>query len=106
MITTFYGPAPRLRIYIHPGQFGSGLGRIVTGRFNVGHAVQRLRARLDGILFGTVVFTPLARTGIYLCLNALIKPGQNVILSPYTIALLIWSNARRIVAETHLEIAP
>jgi len=33
-----------------------------------------------------VVHTPMCRTGIYLALKHLIQPGQEVILSPYTIA--------------------
>ena len=45
----------------------------------------------------------MARTGIYLCLKALIQPGQEVILSPYTIAdvvnMVICAGGRPVFAD-------
>lgn len=86
MITTLYGPAPRLRIYTRISQYVTVFWRVLTGRFNAGDAIQRLNDRLDSRFGTATVLMPLARTGIYLTIKALIKPGQNVILSPYTIA--------------------
>ena len=85
MITSLYGPAPRLRIYTRFSQYASVLARVITGRFNTGDAAQRMKVRLDEMFGRATVPMPMARTGIYLTIKALIKPGQNVIMSPYTI---------------------
>jgi dTDP-4-amino-4,6-dideoxygalactose transaminase len=81
-----YGPWPRLQIYTTLGQYARVFGNALTGHFNKGDAVARMTARLEDMLGGFVVPMPMARTGIYLTLKALIRPGQKVILSPYTIA--------------------
>jgi len=86
MTPYFSGPAPRLRLYTRFGQYLSVLARVVTGRYDAGDADQRLRARLQDMFHRNVITVPQARTGIYLTLKALIKPGQKVIMSPYTIA--------------------
>lgn len=81
-----YSPWPRLRIYSMRGQYARVLGKALSGRFDTGDAVARMTERLQDMLCGFVVPMPMARTGIYLTLKALIRPGQKVILSPYTIA--------------------
>lgn len=81
-----YGPWPRLRIYSTLGQYARVLTNTLSGRFDTGDAVARMTDRLQDMLGGFVVPMPLARTGIYLTLKALIGPGQKIILSPYTIA--------------------
>jgi len=81
------GPLPRLRIYTTLDQYRQVLVDTVTGRFRRGDAVQRLEDAIAALV-GTkhAVAMPLARVGIYFAVKALIKPGQKVILSPYTIA--------------------
>lgn len=86
MTTSLYGPAPRLRLYTRLGQYAAVLARVVTGRFDAGDGVRRLHDRLGEMFGRTAIAIPLARTGIYLTVKILIKPGQKVILSPYTIA--------------------
>lgn len=86
MITSLYGPAPRLRLYTNLGQYATVLARVATGGFDAGDSVRQLQDRLHEMFDRTAIAMPLARTGIYLTLKILIKPGQEVILSPYTIA--------------------
>ena len=85
-----FNPKPRFRIYstiasymivltdvvfrrIHKGQDCDILQEEIKTRFNVKHSI----------------CIPQGRVGIYLAIKALINPGQEVILSPYTIADVI-----------------
>lgn len=81
------GPLPRLRIYTTLDQYRQVLLDTVTGRARRGDAVERLEEALAATVGAKyAVAMPLARVGIYFAIKALIKPGQKVILSPYTIA--------------------
>lgn len=81
------GPLPRLRIYTTLDQYRQVLLDTVTGRVRRGDAVERLEEALAATVGAKyAVAMPLARVGIYFAIKALIKPGQKVILSPYTIA--------------------
>jgi perosamine synthetase len=52
-----------------------------------GDDLERLeRATADWLGARHAVATPMARVGIYLAVKALIRPGQKVVMSPYTIA--------------------
>jgi perosamine synthetase len=62
----------------------SGISR--TAVTNAGLVEDQLSAALGG---GHVVHTPMCRTGIYLLIKQLVEPGQEVIMSPYTIADVI-----------------
>lgn len=63
---------------------------ILTGRFHRGGAVAVLERSLSNLLgVKHAIMTPTARTGIYLTISNLIKPGQKVILSPITIVDVI-----------------
>lgn len=84
------GPLPRLRIYTALGQYGRVLGEMLSGRANAGDSVAAFEgavARLVGAPHAVAM--PMARTAIYLTLKNLIRPGQKVIVSPYTIADVI-----------------
>ena len=76
---------PRYRIYGELKEHFKALLRLVhdqEGRAEtLFHAKIRKSLRCD-----FVNSVPMARMGIYLCLKYYIKPGQKVLLSPYTIA--------------------
>ena len=81
---------PRLKLQHGTGSYPAMLREI----FGRGRSATADRAKVEEELaayLGTahVVHTPMCRTGIYLALKHLIKPGQDVIMSPYTIADVI-----------------
>ncbi len=83
----FNAPQPRYRIYTHFNSYSSFLIDLILGRLKKGEEVEKLEKALAEKLGVTyVVCTPMARVGIYLTIKHLIKPGQGVIMSPYTIA--------------------
>jgi hypothetical protein len=59
-------------------------GRILSGRFSNGTDVRL--AICDLQLVPYAIAMPMVRVRIYMAIRALIKPGQTVIMSPYTIA--------------------
>ena len=84
------GPLPRLRLYSSPRLYGRTLYTAITGKTKRGDDVAVLEAEIRrrlGIKHGIAM--PMARVGIYLAVKHTIKPGQKVILSPYTIADVI-----------------
>ncbi len=80
------GPLPRFRIYTTPATYMTVAREALLGRSNRGEAVaqleQAVRTRMGT---GFAVSMPQARVGIFLAIRALIRPGQKVVLSPYTI---------------------
>ena len=83
-------PRPRFRLYTSPRVYASILGDVALARTTSGGATQSLEAEVCG-RFSTpyALALPQARVGIYLAIQHLISPGQNVVLSPYTIADVI-----------------
>jgi perosamine synthetase len=82
----FVPPKSRFRIYGGPGQYVSVVRDVMTDRVRSGGAIYDLESEIPKYLGARhAVAMPQARIGIYLTLRALIKPGQQVILSPYTI---------------------
>jgi dTDP-4-amino-4,6-dideoxygalactose transaminase len=83
----FGAPQPRSRLYTTKSGYARALAAIggLSGYAGSGGArlEQSLQARFPG---HQAVAMPMARVGIYLTLKALIRPGQKVILSPYTIS--------------------
>ena len=83
----FGAPHPRSRIYTKPKSYWSFWSDLLLGRFNKGNDVQKFeRALAEKFGVPEAVCVSMARVGIYLVLKNLIKPGQNVIMSPYTVA--------------------
>ncbi len=83
-------PHPRYRIYTRPRSYTSFLGDLILGRINKGPDVGRLEMALAKKLeIPYVVCVPMNRVGVYLVLKNLIKPGQEVIMSPYTVADIV-----------------
>ena len=85
-----FGPKTRYRIYTRARDYMAVTKDLLTGGANRGNDVERLEKELAlrlGVSDGICV--PQGRVGIYLAVKALIKPGQKVVLSPYTIADVI-----------------
>ena len=79
-------PKPRLRLQHGPGSY-SRMFIYLLGRDGTENSGTKATAALSSYVGSPhVVLTPMCRTGIYLVLSELIEPGQEVILSPYTIA--------------------
>jgi len=80
-------PKSRLRLYTSFGQYWRIFSSLVSGRHASGDSVAELEKSVCDLTGARhAVATPLARTGIYLLVRHMIKPGQQVIMSPYTIA--------------------
>jgi len=90
MFLDHFAPLSRLRLYTSLALYFRVAKEVVTGKYTQGDDLEALSAeirRRTGRRYAIPM--PLARVGIYATLKALIKPGQTVILSPYTIADVI-----------------
>ena len=86
----FSAPHPRYRIYTNLKSYLSFLSDLILGRIKKGNEVEKLEKTIAGKFnVRYAVAVPMDRVGIYLTLKYLIKPGQEVIMSPYTIADVI-----------------
>jgi dTDP-4-amino-4,6-dideoxygalactose transaminase len=82
----FVPPKSRFRIYGGAAHYMSVARDVVLGRTESGDAVEQLEQKAAAFLAARhALAMPQARVGIYLALKALIQPGQDVVLSPYTI---------------------
>ncbi len=82
-----FAPHPRSRIYTTFNSYFSFFAELLSGRIATGDDTEKFeRALSEKLAVANVVCAPMARVGIYLALKQLIKPGQGVIMSPYTIA--------------------
>ena len=82
-----FSPHPRSRIYTTLGSYLSFLVDFIFGRLKKGADVEKFERMLSEKLGASyVVCVPMCRVGIYLTIKNLIKPGQGVIMSSYTIA--------------------
>jgi len=81
----FNAPQPRSRLYTTAATYA---GLVSGGLFGAGaNAIASLEEALSAYLsIAHVVAVPQARVGIYLAIKHLVRPGQKVILSPYTIS--------------------
>lgn len=84
------GPLPRMRLYTTLSSYTSAVAGCLFASSGPGDDVQEFE-RAVGTRLGLpyAIATPMARVAIFLVIRALIKPGQKVILSPYTIADVI-----------------
>ncbi|MCM0021116.1 MAG: DegT/DnrJ/EryC1/StrS family aminotransferase [Tagaea sp.] len=94
----------RLRLYGTPWNFVAIARDMLTGRFGAGGEVERLEARVAAFVgLPHAVAMPTARAAIYAAIKALIRPGQAVILSPYTIVdvvnMVICAGGRPVFAD-------
>lgn len=82
-------PQPRQRLYTAPGHYLALLGAAPAAAFRRG-GVEDLEAALVRLLhIEHAVAMPMARTGIYFAVKSLIRPGQTVVMSPYTISEVV-----------------
>lgn len=101
-------PRPRFRIYTNTKSYFTVFKDIAFGTKNKGDDCNVLEKKVQK-RFGVrrSVCTPQARVGIYFALKSLIKTGQEVILSPYTIAdvinMVINAGAKPVFADTERE---
>lgn len=83
----FNAPQPRSRLYTSAGTYARGLPAALLGLGYDGDGVGKLEQALAPMADGCrVVAVPMARVGIYLAIKHLIRKGQKVILSPYTVS--------------------
>ena len=83
-------PHPRYRIYTHFNNYWWFFKDLLLGRFKKGDEVEKLERKLEEQFnVANALCIPMTRVGVYLILKKIIKPGQEVILSPYTIADVI-----------------
>jgi perosamine synthetase len=81
-----WSPYPRYRLYTQPAGYWivlRNLSPFSDDTNDLVGALEREICRRFGV--NAAVCVPMARTGIYLALNAMIQPGQTVIMSPLTI---------------------
>jgi dTDP-4-amino-4,6-dideoxygalactose transaminase len=83
-------PRARFRLYTRAADYLHLLADLVTGRAAKGDDTVRLERALESFCAAPhAVCVPQARVGIYLAVKLLVRPGQKVVLSPYTIADVI-----------------
>lgn len=82
-----FAPHPRSRIYTTINSYSSLLLELISGTIKKGDDVEKFEQALaEKLDIPYVVCVPMDRVGIYLAVKNLVKPGQGVIMSPYTIA--------------------
>lgn len=80
-------PQPRSQLYTTGRTYTGAAFAALTGHGYEGSGTDTLERALEGLLPGCrAIAVPMARVGIYLTLKHLIRHGQKVILSPYTIS--------------------
>lgn len=83
----FNAPQPRSRLYTSASSYAKGLPAAALGIGYDSGNISKLEHELNRLApDGQVIAVPMARVGIYLLLKNLIRKGQKVILSPYTIS--------------------
>ena len=98
-------PSPRNRLYTDLNSYFQFLGYVLGGRFqNSKKDIERFEHELR-VRFSTpyAVCVSQCRVGIYFAVKTLIEPGQEVIMSPYTIAdvinMVIFAGGRPVFAD-------
>jgi perosamine synthetase len=83
----FSAPQPRSRLYTTASAYARAATAALSGIGYESEGVVALERALEDLHPGChAVAVPMARVGIYLTLKSLIRSGQKVILSPYTIS--------------------
>lgn len=104
-----FEPNPKNRLYTNSYSYLQFLGYILGGRFqkskrDIDLFEKALRERFE-TQYALCVYQ--CRLGIYLAVKALIKPGQEVILSPYTIVdvvnMVIFAGGQPVFADVDQE---
>ena len=103
-----FGPNPRFRLYTSLSSYTSILADKLKGRLGKGDDVQALERELAAFLgAGNVLCMPQNRVGVYLTVKHMIDPGQEVVMSPYTIAditnMVVLAGGRPVFADVERE---
>ena len=98
-------PSPRNRLYTDLNSYTQFLGYVLGGRFiNSNQDIERFEHELR-VRFSVphAVCVSQCRVGLYFAVKTLIEPGQEVIMSPYTIAdvinMVIFAGGRPVFAD-------
>lgn len=102
------GPMPRLRLYTTSDHYTTTLKALLTGTVNAGDDVAGLEAAMQRHLgVAGAVAMPMARVGIHAVIKALVPPGRDVVMSPYTIAdvvnMVVAAGGRPVFADIERE---
>jgi perosamine synthetase len=104
-----FGPNPKNRLYTNPNSYLMFLGYFIGERLRQDRKDIEVFEKALCERFNTqhAVCVYQCRVGIYLAVKALIKPGQEVILSPYTIDdvinMVIFAGGRPVFADVDRE---
>lgn len=83
----FLPPMPRMRLYTTTYAYASFLASLASWHYWRGDDVARLEQRIaESLGVPHAVAMPMARTGIYCLIKAIVGKKRKVILSPYTIS--------------------
>jgi perosamine synthetase len=83
----FNAPQPRSRLYTDASAYARAVASVISGPSHAGSTLKKFECALEEMHPGChALAMPMARVGIYLTLKHLIRPGQKVVLSPYTIS--------------------
>ena len=104
----FSAPQPRSRLYTTTAAYGKGVRAALAGYDRTRGCVEQFERALSEMHGGArAVAMPMARVGIYLALKHLVRKGQKVILSPYTIAdvvnMVLCAGAVPLFADTEAD---
>ncbi len=81
-----FSPHPRYRLYTRPASYSLPLMNLLAGMVHPADTMNLLEAeicRRHGSAAALCV--PMARTGLFLALREIIRPGQRIVMSPLTI---------------------
>ncbi len=83
-------PLPRYRIYSRPRQYWEVAREALTRRWMRGDSCRELEEAIQKRQdIAHAICVAKARVGIFVAIRALVRPGQKVVLSPYTISDVI-----------------
>jgi perosamine synthetase len=98
------GPNPRLRLYSSPALYREAFSAVASGKATQGGDIAVLEDQIRDLVDRRhAIAVPMARVGIYLAIKHQIRPGQKVIMSPYTIAdvvnMVVCAGGRPVFAD-------
>lgn len=100
-----FAPAPRNRLYTNLNSYFQYLGYLFAGQFKQDcQAIEQFeKALCDRFNAQYAICVYQCRVGIYLAVKSLIQPGQEVILSPYTLTdvvnMVIFAGGQPVFAD-------
>ena len=87
---SFFSPQPRFRMYTRPDDYARAIPALISGSYARGGYCRELEQEISRrFQVPHAICMPQARVGIYQAIASSVIPGQEVILSPNTIADVI-----------------